>query len=148
MGRRGDSARQAVGLVQRCGSVPFVLISLRRREALLKAFGINLRLTRPTAGMTQREFVARAKIANLSFVSQLEMGTRSPNLVQLAMLTYAVDVSHDTLLANLPTPRRARSARILIALARRQPSIDADDPRSTPPRQSKLRTHARPTAQP
>ena len=51
------------------------------------------------------------------------MGTSSPNLVQLAMLTYALDVSHDT---NLPTPRRERSARIMIALVCREPGIDAD----------------------
>jgi len=96
------------------------------REALLKAFGANLRRARQTAGMTQRELAARADIANVSFVSQLEMGTRSPNLVQLAMLTRALSVSYDTLLTSLPTPRRERSARTVIALVRREPGIDAD----------------------
>jgi transcriptional regulator with XRE-family HTH domain len=96
------------------------------REALLKAFGANLRRARQTAGMTQRELATRADITNASFVSQLEMGARSPNLVQLAMLTHALEVSYDTLLTSLPTPRRERSARSVIALVRREPGIDAD----------------------
>ncbi len=96
------------------------------REALLKAFGVNLRRARLTAGMTQRELATRAEITNVSFVSQLEMGARSPNLVQLAMLTHALEVSYDRLLTSLPTPRRERSARIVIALVRREPGIDAD----------------------
>jgi transcriptional regulator with XRE-family HTH domain len=97
------------------------------REALLKAFGANLRRARLTAGMTQRELSTRADITNVSFVSQLEMGTRSPNLVQLAILTHALAVSYDTLLTSLPTPRRERSARIVTTLVRREPGIDADD---------------------
>jgi ribosome-binding protein aMBF1 (putative translation factor) len=71
------------------------------REALLKAFGANLRRARLTAGMTQRELATRAEITNASFVSQLEMGTRSPNLAQLAMLTRALDTSYDVLLTSL-----------------------------------------------
>jgi transcriptional regulator with XRE-family HTH domain len=97
------------------------------REALLKAFGANLRRARQTAGMTQRELATRADITNVSFVSQLEMGTRSPNLVQLAMLIHALDVSYDTLLTSLPTPSRERSARTVIALVRKEPGIDAGD---------------------
>jgi transcriptional regulator with XRE-family HTH domain len=96
------------------------------REALLKAFGANLRRARQTAGMTQRELATRADITISSFISQLEMGARSPNLVQLAMLTHALEVSYDTLLTSLPTPRRERSARTVIALVRREPGIDAD----------------------
>jgi|ERR1700677_2659400 len=97
------------------------------REAFLKAFGANLRRARLTAGMTQRELATRADITNASFVSQLKMGARSPNLVQLAMLTHALGVSYYTLLTSLPTPRRERSARIVIALVRRGPGIDAGD---------------------
>jgi len=95
------------------------------REALLKAFGANLRRARLIAGMTQRELATRADITNASFVSQLELGARSPNLVQLAMLTHALEVSYDTLLTSLPTPRRERSALTVIALVRREPGIDA-----------------------
>jgi transcriptional regulator with XRE-family HTH domain len=95
------------------------------RDALLQAFGANLRRARLAAGMTQRELAIRAEITNVSFVSQLEMGARSPNLVQLAMLTYALEASYDTLLTSLPTPLRERSARTVIALVRREPGIDA-----------------------
>jgi transcriptional regulator with XRE-family HTH domain len=97
------------------------------RDALLQRFGANLRRARLAAGMTQRELATRSDITNVSFVSRLEVGTRSPNLVQLAMFTHALDVSYDALLRSLPTPLRERSTRTVIALVRREPGIDAGD---------------------
>jgi transcriptional regulator with XRE-family HTH domain len=96
------------------------------RAALLKAFGARLKRARLRAGLTQRELAERAEFSNPAFASQLERGARPPNLVHLAMLTHALGVSYETLLADLPAPLREQSAREMIAVVRREPGISAD----------------------
>lgn len=62
----------------------------------------------------------------MTVASQLEVGARPPNLLQLVMLSHALDVPYDALLSNLPVPLRERSTRLMLALVRKHPGISAD----------------------
>jgi DNA-binding XRE family transcriptional regulator len=95
------------------------------RRALFKTFGTNLRRERLSVGITQRELATRAEFSSVTVASQLEVGTRPPNLLQLVMLSHALDAPYDTLLSNLPVPLRERSTRLMLALVRKRPGISA-----------------------
>jgi DNA-binding XRE family transcriptional regulator len=97
------------------------------RRALFKAFGANLRRARLSAGMTQRELAIRAEFSSVTIASQLEVGIRPPNFLQLVMLAHALDVPYDALLSTLPLPLRERSTRLILALVRKHPGISADE---------------------
>jgi DNA-binding XRE family transcriptional regulator len=97
------------------------------RRALFKAFGVNLRRARLSAGITQRELAIRAEFSSLTVASQLEVGTRPPNFLQLVMLAHALDAPYDALLLTLPVPLRERSTRLTLALVRKHPGITADE---------------------
>jgi DNA-binding XRE family transcriptional regulator len=88
------------------------------RRALLMAFGANLRRARLSAGITQRDLAVRAEFSSATVASQLEVGTRPPNFLQLVMLGHALDMPHDALLSHLPFPLRERSTRLMLALVR------------------------------
>jgi DNA-binding XRE family transcriptional regulator len=97
------------------------------RRALLMAFGANLRRARLSAGITQRDLAVRAEFSSATVASQLEVGTRPPNFLQLVMLGHALDTPHDALLSHLPVPLRERSTRLMLALVRKHPGISADE---------------------
>jgi transcriptional regulator with XRE-family HTH domain len=97
------------------------------RRALFKAFGANLRRARLSAGITQRELAIRAEFSSATVASQIEVGTRPPNFLQLVMLAHALDVPYDALLAPLPVPLRERSTRLMLALVSKHPGISADE---------------------
>ncbi len=97
------------------------------RRALFKAFGANLKRARLSAGITQRELAIRAEFSSVTIASQLEVGTRPPNFLQLVMLAHALDVPLDALLSPLPVPLRERSTRLMLALVRKHPGISADE---------------------
>jgi DNA-binding XRE family transcriptional regulator len=97
------------------------------RRALFKAFGANLRRARLSAGITQRELAIRAEFSSVTVASQLEVGTRPPNFLQLVMLAHALDEPFDALLSNLPVPLRERSTRHMLAFVRKDPGISADE---------------------
>jgi DNA-binding XRE family transcriptional regulator len=97
------------------------------RRALSKAFGANLRRARLSAGITQRELAIRAEFSSVTVASQLEVGTRPPNFLQLVMVAHALDVPFDALLSPLPVPLRERSTRLMLALVRKHPGISADE---------------------
>ena len=97
------------------------------RRALFMAFGANLRRARLSAGITQRDLAVRAEFSSATVASQLEVGTRPPNFLQLVMLGHALDMPHDALLSHLPVPLRERSTRLMLALVRKHPGISADE---------------------
>ncbi|HTC73777.1 MAG TPA: helix-turn-helix domain-containing protein [Solirubrobacteraceae bacterium] len=97
------------------------------RRALCMAFGANLRRARLSAGITQRDLAVRAEFSSATVVSQLEVGTRPSNFLQLVMLGHALDTPHDALLSLLPVPLRERSTRLMLALVRKHPGISADE---------------------
>lgn len=97
------------------------------RRALFEAFGANLRRARLSGGITQRQLAIRAEFSSVTVASQLEVGTRPPNFLQLVMLAHALDVPFDALLSPLPVPLRERSTRLILALVRRHPGISAGE---------------------
>lgn len=97
------------------------------RRGLFEAFGANLRRARLSAGITQRELAIRAEFSSVTVASQLEVGTRPPNFLQLVMLAHALDVPLDALLSPLPVPLRERSTRLMLALVRKHPGSSADE---------------------
>jgi transcriptional regulator with XRE-family HTH domain len=91
-------------------------------DAILLAFGENLRSLRTAAGLSQRRLARRCFLRH-DDISGLERGVRSPGLQVLLMLAHAIGVSVGELTEGLPAPTRQVGRAQTLALIAAQPSI-------------------------
>jgi ribosome-binding protein aMBF1 (putative translation factor) len=96
------------------------------RKRIARAFGKNLRRQRSQAGLSQSELAARSCLRH-DTISQLERGVAKPTIFVLLTLADALGVAVADLLADLPVPRREKSAKAMIAAAKRRQGITSQD---------------------
>lgn len=69
----------------------FCLVSIRRDEKVIKAFGLNLRRIREGKGFTQEDLAEKANLA-VSTVGRIETGSFNSSISTIAILAKALNV--------------------------------------------------------
>jgi transcriptional regulator with XRE-family HTH domain len=98
---------------------------VRERDAVLHAFGENLRAHRVAARLTQEDLGVRC-FMRLAQISKIERGNKAPNLSDLLVLAHRLGVSAGEFTDGLQAPVRRVGTAEVLDLITRQPGITAD----------------------
>jgi transcriptional regulator with XRE-family HTH domain len=95
------------------------------RQAILAAFGENVKACRTAAGLSQAVLAQRCFLAP-ERISSMERGRVSPTLTVLLLLADTIDVPVAELARDLPAPTRQASTEKIRALVAEQPEITTE----------------------